>query len=180
MLDASLLPLDADRARLRALRQGDAEAFAEGSKDPQVRGYGHLPEPDYTPASVVLMIDTQAEPGLRRGDLAVLAIADPYPGDGFAGSLVLFDVTDQDAEVGFWLHPKCRGGGMAAAALDLAAEFARGSGLVRLRARTSSENVASQRVLAGAGFTETARDVGTAPSGKELPLIHYQRNLRLP
>ena len=104
--------------------------------------------------------------GLERGDLAVLAIADPMT-DKFAGSLVLFDVKDHSAEVGFWMHPDWRGRGITAAALSLAVEFTRRSGLTTLSARTVPENAASRRVLARAGFLEagTRRDI--APSGQE-------------
>ncbi|SDS53637.1 GNAT family N-acetyltransferase [Jiangella sp. DSM 45060] len=175
MLDASLLPLQTGRARLRALHPDDAPAFAEGTDDPDVRTYGHLPEPQYTPDSVVAMIDREARPGLERGDLAVLAIADVH--DEFTGSLVLFGVTDREAEVGFWVHPKRRGGGVAVAALDLAARFAGRSGLVRLTARTATGNAASQRVLTRAGFTEMGEDTGVAPSGRKVRFLRYQREI---
>ncbi len=37
MLDADLLPLAADRARLRPMRAEDAAAYAVGTADPAVR-----------------------------------------------------------------------------------------------------------------------------------------------
>lgn len=175
MLDASLLPLHNDRVRLRPLRPEDAVAFAEGTADADVRAFGHLPESHYTPASVRAMIDEQVRPGLERGDLAVLAIADA--GDEFAGSLVLFGVTEDSIEVGFWLRPQSRGSGFATAALELAAQFVSRSGLTRLTARTAVENTASQRVLTRAGFTQTGSAVDTAPSGHELELLFYTRSV---
>ncbi|MGW5412448.1 GNAT family N-acetyltransferase [Actinomadura geliboluensis] len=176
MLDAALLPLQNDRVRLRPLRSDDAAAFAEGTGDPAVRQYGHLPEAEYTPESVRAMIRRDARPGLERGDLAVLAIADATT-DEFAGSLVVFDVRDRQAEVGFWVHPQHRGSGVTNAALDLSVSFAHDSGLRELTARTSPENVASQRVLASAGFTLQGRGKGTAPSGEHVELLHYVRAL---
>lgn len=119
------------------------------------------------------MIDGDVRAGLERGDLAVLAIADAET-DEFAGSLVIFDVSEDQGEVGFWVHPDHRGGGIGSAALGLAAQYAHRTGLARLTARTATDNTASQRVLARAGFVETGRAVGTAPSGHELTLIHYQ------
>ena len=174
MLDAALLPLASDRARLRPLRAEDAAAYAEGTADAAVRTYAHLPEPHYTPDSVRTMIVEAVEPGLARGDLAVLAIADPAT-DAFVGSLVLFDVTEDGAEVGFWMHPAHRGRGQARAAVDLAAELASGSGLSRLRARTAPGNTASRELLARAGFVEEGRSVGTAPSGEDVELITLVR-----
>ena len=172
MLDAALLPLHNDRARIRPLRADDANAFAEGTQDPAVRQYGHLPEPEYTPESVRTMIETDATPALARGDLAVLAIADTQT-DVFAGSLVLFDVQEQRAEVGFWVHPAHRGSGVTAAALALAGRFARESGLHELTARTLPENVASQRALEAAGFVLRDRRPDTTPSGQRVDLLSY-------
>lgn len=173
MLDAALLPLRDGHACLRQLRHDDAVAYAAGTADPAVQRYGHLPEPFYTPTSVKAMIDGDVRAGLERGDLAVLAIADAET-DEFAGSLVIFDVSEDQGEVGFWVHPEHRGGGIGSAALGLAAQYAHRTGLARLTARTATDNTASQRVLARAGFVETGRAVGTAPSGHELTLIHYQ------
>lgn len=176
MLESALLPLQNDSVRLRPLRRDDAPAFAAGSADPAVRRYGHLPEPEYTPSSVRTMIADAVEPGLQRGDLAVLAIADATT-DAFAGSLVLFDVEEEHAEVGFWVHPDHRGAGRTAAALDLAASFAARSGVRVLTARTSPENSASQRALATAGFTRTRHERSTAPSGQTVELLSYSRRL---
>ncbi|MFD4369888.1 GNAT family N-acetyltransferase [Rhodococcus sp. NPDC058521] len=174
MLDATFLPLSNERARLRPLRYDDAEAYAAGTEDSDVQRFGHLPDSEYTPTSVRAMIDGDVRAGLERGDLAVLAIADVKT-DDFAGSLVIFDVTEDRAEVGFWVHPAHRGKGIAYAALDLAAHFARRTGLARLTARTATDNAASQRILAGADFVETGRAVGSAPSGDDLTLVHYER-----
>lgn len=177
MLDASILPLENTRARLRPLHPDDAAAFAQGTDDPAVRQFGHLPQPEYTPASVRAMIEQDASPGLERGDLAVLAIALAET-DTFAGSLVVFGVSAEGAEIGFWLHPAHRGSGITGAALDLSAEFSRRSGLRELTARTLPKNIASQRVLEEAGFTLRGRGAGTAPSGHRTELLHYAHLLR--
>lgn len=179
MLDADLLPLAADRARLRPMRAEDAAAYAVGTADPAVRAHAHLPEPHYTPESVRAMITESVEPGLARGDLAVLTVADAGT-DAFAGSLVLFDVTEDEAEMGFWMHPAHRGRGLARHALGLAAELATVSGLRRLRARTAPENTASRALLARAGFAEDGRGAGTAPSGETVELVSLVRELPRP
>lgn len=176
MLDASLLPLRNDGAGLRRLRRADAHIYVEGTTDPDVRAYAHLPEPSYTPASVAAMIDSEADAGLERGDLAVLAMTSADD-EAFAGSLVIFDVTAEDAEVGFWVHPSHRGRGITVAALELAARFARDSGLASLSARTVPDNLASQRVLIRAGFNEGGRSTGTTPSGNQTELVSFVRHL---
>lgn len=157
---------------LRAMHTADAGAYAEGSADVSVRRYAHLPEPEYTEASVTALIDGAISEGLHDGDLAVLAIGDPYTGE-FAGSLVLFDPTDESVEVGFWVHPDHRGKGLAGAALSLAVEFAQRTGLTRLTARTVPENLASQRILERAGFARGAEIDDAAPSGEAVVLVHY-------
>ncbi|MEZ5085490.1 MAG: GNAT family N-acetyltransferase [Tessaracoccus sp.] len=176
MLDANLLPLRAERVVLRAMRAADASAYATGTKDTAVRDYAHLPEPEYTEATVTALIRGSIRDGLERGDLAVLTIADPAT-DEFAGSLVLFGVTDDSVEVGFWVHPDHRGKGLAGASLALAVEFARGSGLTRLTARTVPENQASQSVLESVGFARGEQTHDIAPSGEEVALLHYSRQV---
>ena len=177
MLDATLLPLRNDRAVLRAMSLSDAGPYASGTADPSVREFAHLPEPEYTEASVTTLIQGEIGAGLRRGDLAVLTIADPDT-DAFAGSLVLFGIEADAVEVGFWVHPAHRGRGLAGAALCLAVSFAQRSGFARLTARTLPENVASQRVLEQAGFTRGAQVRDVAPSGAAVSLLPYAREIR--
>ena len=172
MLDAGLLPLRNDRAVLRAMQLDDVAAFVSGTTDPQVRSYAHLPEPEYTEASVTALVQGQIRAGLERGDLAVLTIADPAT-DAFAGSLVLFGLEEGSVEVGFWVHPDHRGKGIAGAGVALAVEFARRSGLIRLTARSLRENAASQRVLDRIGFIRGEATWNLAPSGEEVTLVHH-------
>ncbi|MCT2090316.1 GNAT family N-acetyltransferase [Micrococcus terreus] len=177
MLDATTLPITSENTRLRPLSELDADAYAAGTKDEAVRRFGHLPESDYTPESVRRVIRDEVAEGLSSGTLAVLALADDET-DRFVGSLVLFDVSSEVAEVGFWIHPDARGAGHARRGLELASRFARNSGLRTLTARTLLENKASQRCLTTAGFHEIERAVGTTPAGQREELFHYRRDLK--
>ena len=177
MLDATTLPITFENTRLRPLSELDADAYAAGTKDEAVRRFGHLPESDYTPESVRRMIRDEVAEGLSSGTLAVLALADAET-DRFVGSLVLFDVSSEAAEVGFWIHPDARGAGHARRGLELASHFARSSGLQTLTARTLLENKASQRCLTNAGFHKVERAVGTTPAGLREELFHYRRDLK--
>ena len=177
MLDATTLPITFENTRLRPLSELDADAYAAGTKDETVRRFGHLPESDYTPESVRRMIRDEVAEGLSSGTLAVLALVDAET-DRFVGSLVLFDVSSETAEVGFWIHPDARGAGHARRGLELASRFARNSGLRTLTARTLLENKASQRCLTSAGFHEVERAVGTTPAGQREELFHYRRALK--
>lgn len=177
MLDAGYLPLRNDRAVLRAMNHDDAAAYASGAADPRVREFAHLPEPEYTEASVSRLIDGVIREGLIRGDLAVLTIADRET-DQFVGSLVLFNVDAEAVEVGFWVHPDRRGRGSACAALSLASTLIQRSGFTRLTARTVPHNLAAQRVLELAGFIRGTQARGIAPSGEEVHLLHYSHEIR--
>ena len=177
MLDATALPIVLGNTRLRTLSDLDAEAFAAGTRDESVQRFGHLPEPNYTPDFVRRMIREEVAAGMSSGTLAVLALANAET-DRFVGSLVLFDVSSEAAEVGFWIHPDARGAGHARRGLELASRFARNSGLRTLTARTLLENKASQRCLTNAGFHEVERAVGTTPAGQREELFHYRRDLK--
>lgn len=178
MLDVGYLPLRNDRAVLRVMNHGDAAAYAAGTADPRVREFAHMPEPEYTEASVSALIDGTIREGLTRGDLAVLTIADPET-DEFVGSLVLFNVVAGSAEVGLWVHPDRRGQGSARAALSLASALVQRSGLTRLTARTVPQNSAAQRMLERAGFARGTEARDMAPSGETVILLQYSREIRL-
>lgn len=175
MIDSELLPISDGLRTLRALAPEDAVRYAEGTRDPLVKRFGHLPEPEYTPESVDRLARTVAASGLARGDLAILSIVDNA--DAFLGSLVLFDVTATEAEVGFWLHPDSRGGGHASGGLDLAARLAAGSHLDVLTARTVPGNVASQRGLERSGFQFVEQVEELTPTDEKTTLLRYRRVL---
>ena len=176
MLQSAALPISSGNTRLRRMTISDAEAYAAGTTDATVRRFGHLPQPDYTPQTVRNLIREVVDPGLTDGTLAVLTLADAES-DEFVGSFVMFDVTTESAEVGFWLAPDKRGEGHASRGLDLAASFAQESGLHSLTARTVTANDASQHCLINAGFIETTRETGTTPAGVREELVHYFRKL---
>ena len=171
------LPVEDGRVRIRAMTPADADAYAAGTTDADVRAFAHLPEPEYTPESVLRMLDTAIVDGPGPDELAVLAVADAGS-DAFLGSVVLFDVVEPSAEVGFWLAPEARGRGLAADTLRLAREIARRRGLTAVRARTAVDNVASQRVLERAGFAFRSRDVQTTPSGVRAEVLTYEADTR--
>jgi [ribosomal protein S5]-alanine N-acetyltransferase len=169
------LPCTEGRVRVRALEHGDAAPYARGSRDESVRRHGHLPLPEYTEDIVREQIDGAIASGLADGGLAVLAIADVST-DDFLGSIVLFNVREDRAEVGFWLAPWGRGRGAAREALGAAARLAAHSGLNFLDARTAPENGASRRTLLSAGYREVGEpQTVTAPSGAHFTALTFER-----
>ncbi|WP_245722186.1 GNAT family N-acetyltransferase [Nocardia crassostreae] len=177
---ADHLPVRIADVVVRRLTYADAEPFAKGTADGSVRRFGHLPLADYTPEIVRDQIDGVIDQGLTDNSLAVLAIADAGS-DDFLGSVVLFDVRDDRAEVGFWLSPQGRGRGAATRALRAAETLAHAAGLTHLDARTSPANAASVNILRKAGFHQVG-DVttGTAPSGEEVALLMFEKRVAEP
>lgn len=172
-----LLPVSDGVVTVRPMSEADAQAYAAGTKDALVRRFAHLPLDEYTPQIVCDMIRGVMADGLRDGTLAVLTIADAGS-DAFLGSLVIFDVTQDDAEVGYWVVQAHRGRGVSGRALRLAMDMARRLGLKRLRARTVQENPASERTLLRAGFEQAGEaSPQVAPSGKTVVSVNYLADL---
>ena len=95
------------------------------------------------------------------------------------GRFNLYDLQDGTAEVGYRVAQRIAGRGVASATLrQLCRVAVRDHGLHTLKAATSQQNVASQRVLSKAGFVR----VGTAPPAGpgEDPDALYRRNLAEP
>ena len=170
-----LLPREQGTIRLRRLGTRDAADYARGAEDDLVRRFGHLPLDRYTPEVVQQQIDDVIDPGSRAGTLAVLAIAD-VESDDFLGSAVLFDIDGDQAEVGYWVAPWARGRAVATHAVRVLVEVTARAGIPRLVAKTSPENVASQRVLTSAGFTQVGEPTAErAPSGRLTTVLTYVR-----
>ncbi len=76
------------------------------------------------------------------------------------GRVNLVGITDGCAELGFRIAEKAAGRGLATAAVRQVCALARTEyGLVRLRARATSDNRGSRTVLARTGFVETGEIV---------------------
>src|SRR5699024_12426838 len=93
-------------------------------------------------------------------------------------SLLSSTATSGAAESGVSLSPQERGSGHALGALNLAAVFAKQSGLHELFARTVEDNYSSKYVVERAGFEEVSRGMDKMPSGEQAPHVHYRRILR--
>jgi [ribosomal protein S5]-alanine N-acetyltransferase len=89
------------------------------------------------------------------------------------GRFNLVDIEDGTAELGYRVAQRVAGRGVATAAVREMCQLAASQHGVRmLRARTTHENVASQRVLTKAGFSPAGQaDVGGRPGS------WYQRDL---
>ena len=82
--------------------------------------------------------------------------------ENVVGRFNMYDVVDGTAEIGYRVAQRVAGRGVATCALQELCRIARDQyGLRTLRAGTSNENIASQRVLTKVGFVATgAAEVG--------------------
>jgi ribosomal-protein-alanine N-acetyltransferase len=75
--------------------------------------------------------------------------------DAVVGRFNLYDIVDGTADVGYRVAQRVAGRGVATATLENFCRIAEEYGIVRLRAATPLNNVASQQVLRKVGFLPT-------------------------
>ena len=145
---------------VRPIRLSDAGPLAAA----YVRNREHLapweptrPADFFTAAGQQQVVRGQLE-RMRAGDHAAWVIT---RGEEVVGRVVLNNIVRAvfcSASLGYWVDHEHLRRGLARAAVEHACSEARGLGLHRVEAGTLLHNVASQRVLLGAGFEH----VGTA------------------
>lgn len=91
------------------------------------------------------------------------------------GRVNITDIDDEDVtELGYRLSGQVRGQGLATRMVAQALAHASTLGVKRLRARTTTHNVASQRVLERLGFARTpGPDETLEVMGQLYPVLHY-------
>lgn len=154
----------ADGLMLRPHAAPDVPRIAEACDDPVTRRFlPMLPSP-YTTTDARAYLQSVAEDHAAAAALH-WAVADPAD-ETLLGTI---SVTGLDApavggaptpsaEIGYWTHPRARGSGVTTRALRMAARHALlpaedgGLGLRAVHLRAASDNTASQRVAAKAGF----------------------------
>jgi ribosomal-protein-alanine N-acetyltransferase len=139
--------------RVRRFRDADADAFAAGTRDPEVRAHSGLPS-EHTPQSARAAFRLFEDAGFVQR-----AIADAQT-DELLGTVLLFNVVrhERRCEVGFWLLPTARGRGAATVALGLMCDWAqRRWGIERFDAHSDVDNPAAHAVLKRNGFEPEGR-----------------------
>ena len=138
--------------RLREFADADLADVVAACRDPLTQRFTRLP-PDYSEDHGRAFI--AGAPGRRARresiELAVAAAAD----DRLLGAVgLIMDRHDAGrAEVGYWVAPRARGGGVAGRALALISAWALGPlGLARLDLNASVSNAASMRAAERCGY----------------------------
>lgn len=151
-----------DDVVMRVATLADAAAFAEA----QVRNREHL-QP-WEPLRSERWFTTAAQEDRLKEQLARFDKREIVPwflfqGDRVVGAMTLTDIVPgpfRNGHLGYWIDADMLGKGLATAGVQAVAEIADSELLLhRIQASTMTANVASQRVLTKAGFTQ----IGTAP-----------------
>jgi RimJ/RimL family protein N-acetyltransferase len=158
------------RVVLRRFADEDADAVVEACTDPVSRYWlDGLPDP-YT-REVALGYISSREEDAAAGRAVHWAAADPAGGAAVgAFSLMGLDARRGGAEVGYWVHPRVRGTGVASEGVQLMVRHAfvpveaGGLGLERLVVAHGDGNEASRRVIARNGF----RPIGVERAAERL------------
>ena len=147
------LPITTDRLELRVHRIGDVDDMLQFRSDPAVVRY--VPWPISTREEVLEALTPRLIGGTvhKVGDWLVLAIVFRETGQ-VIGEVLLKNNGADEAELGFALHAKFHGLGLAREAAEAMLELgAREFGLRRITAQLDERNTASARLLERLGFT---------------------------
>lgn len=160
MTRAIELPSDPLRLGATALRpwsDRDLDQLVQACQDPEIVRFTRVP-PGYTERDgrEYLASRRAAASEGTAASMAIVAGADP---DRLLGSVSLFRFSWGDArgEIGYWLAAGARGHGHAHAAVSCLCRWGFAAlGLGRIDLMAATDNLASQRVAARAGFTREA------------------------
>ena len=145
--------------RLRAPRESDAHALAQGCNDPDVARWTKVPSP-YTLEDARAWIALSAIERERGRELQLVVVRDPE--DRVLGGVALRLRADPDryGDIGYWIAAEERGQGIARRAVGLLADHGlTGLGLPYVEIVVSPANEPSRRVARGAGFRPAGREL---------------------
>src|SRR4051812_7982248 len=136
---------------LRLPTANDIDGLMPAFTDPELREAGNLP--DFSRADMEASIPHL--PGLMAsGRLLPMTALEATAGDVVGGGVLHhLDAERAIVEIGYWVLPHARRRGIATRIARVLAEHAFGLGVRRVAAYVNVGNVASERVLARAGFT---------------------------
>lgn len=170
------VPLRDGAIELRLLSGDDAPAFLDGLRD---RAVAHHAYGDQLAAEETAVREyiARVPDRVAADDAVTLAVLDAATG-AFIGSTILFhvDPDERSAELGFWLSPARRGGGLAARAIRLTVRWAFDElRLERIQGLTDTENEAAQQVMEHVGFVHegTLRGAERRADGTRRDLVSY-------
>jgi RimJ/RimL family protein N-acetyltransferase len=161
---------------LRPFRPGDAARVTEACQDPLITRWTEVPDPyRHEDAEGWIAAQGDARATGEALELAVVAAG----ADAVDGAIGLVNLAPEHArgEVGYWIAPWARRGGLATHAVRLLAGWALDDlGLGRLELLTHTDNEISGRVAVAAGFRrEGVLRAYRVSKGRRVDLVMYAR-----
>jgi RimJ/RimL family protein N-acetyltransferase len=157
-LYAPQYPIRTERLVLRPFNRGDVDAVYSYRSRPDVAEYLFDQPMSHEECAEAVRSRAGQVAFINEGDKILLAVQ-RKDDDRLIGevSLIWRSIADQQAEVGYILHPDAHGMGYATeATLALLAFGFREVGLHRIYARCDARNIASAKVMARLGMREEA------------------------
>jgi RimJ/RimL family protein N-acetyltransferase len=136
---------------LRLPTVDDAAALAPAFQDPEIGVPGNLPS--LTEDELRAFVEHMLPDWMASGRLLPLVVCDAEGTILGGGTLHHLDRERSIVELGYWLFPSARGGGVATRVARLLAAHAFSLGIERVTAMVDVGHLASERVLERAGFT---------------------------
>jgi RimJ/RimL family protein N-acetyltransferase len=164
-----------DAIRLRMPAVADVPAITEACQDPDIQHFTFVPVP-YGEQDARDWVDGAAARA-AAGEALSLVIASAGERAQLLGTVALLrpDWVQRTVEIGYWVAPWARGGGLAVRAVKLLAPWAlRTLDLARVACEVDVDNAASRQVAQRAGFV--AEDASPAPitlKGRTWNLVSY-------
>ncbi|MCW2544369.1 MAG: family N-acetyltransferase [Frankiales bacterium] len=157
--------ISAGRLHLRPWQESDEDAVYEACQDPEIQRWTRVPSP-YTREDA-REHTLRSQQGWQEGGAARFAVLDATSG-GLLGTVLLFDIADGDAEVGYWCAPWARGQGVMSEAVATVCRWGFGElGLARIEWAAGVGNWASLAVAQKCGFTfESTSRMGLVTRGE--------------
>jgi RimJ/RimL family protein N-acetyltransferase len=151
-------PIETERMRLRPFNRGDVDAVFAYRSLPEVAEFLFDDPMSHEECAEAVRARTAQVAFTGEGDKILLALERKDDGHLVGEvSLIWRSVSDQQAELGYILHPEVHGRGYASeAARALLAFGFRDVGLHRIYARCDARNLASARVMTRLGMREEA------------------------
>ena len=142
-----------DRLTLKSLTPMEARRIVERAPDPEDRWHADYPLEDELDPLRALAESRDPEAIFTLYSIRI------NDGDVAVGGIGFFGPPDEEGsvEIGYGLVEAVRGRGLATEALSAATRCALCNGAAQIKADTDLDNLASQRVLVKAGFTEVSR-----------------------
>ncbi|WP_137293193.1 GNAT family N-acetyltransferase [Nocardioides dongxiaopingii] len=149
--------LEGAGVRLRPVGEDDVPRVVEACSDPRTQHWlGAMPSP-YTAEHALGWIEASTEKQ-ATGRGTTWAVADPHD-DRLLAAISIFDVDDDECEIGYWAHPDARGRGVVRAAVETVTSWSFADlGLSRVRIVAAVDNAASCHVAEACGFRRTGEE----------------------